>query len=177
MPDRTKINSGTLQCDIPGCTATKTFSSLGLSIHKHFAHGISGTSHHPRGKLYQPTESGGPFKCDLCGHHSRTPQALGMHKRLVHGIAGASRPSPDSPFECQVCHRHFKNNHGLSIHSFQMHQARKGKKVIPLPEASNGKPASPGSIATLDEAITALEVKRDALQWVIEDLKRIALSQ
>ncbi len=167
MPNRL-TPSGDLKCDITGCTTARTFSDRGLAIHKKFAHGVAGTRGNPRSAISAP----GPHQCNLCGHTAASPQALGIHKRVMHGVHGASRPAPDTPFECSSCHRHFKNQHGLSLHFSLKHKGT---------PASNGKsPAAsaPGlGIPSLDEAITALEIKRDALQWVIEDLKRIALSQ
>lgn len=157
--------SGSLKCDVPGCRDPKTFSKRGLALHKRFAHGIEGKWHQELNKqVAGPSSTGGPFKCDLCAGGFNTPQALGLHKRLIHGVRGTQRAG--GAFRCPLCSKSFRAQHGLSLHTTLKHK-----------DSSNGKTSVTSVLPSLGEAIAALEIKRDALQWVIEDLKRIALAQ
>lgn len=78
------------------------------------------------------------YKCDLCTESFKAPTALGMHKRLKHGIAGKSKAAigyrnaknlPPKPrdHQCPVCEFKAATQGGLTKHMNATHKNGEGK--------------------------------------------------
>ncbi len=82
-----------------------------------------------------------PLKCEICGKICTSPMQLGSHKRFVHKIAGNSK-------------------NVLNI-----------RKKRAAANQQGGEGRHEGNVASLEQAITALELEVACTQAVINKLK------
>lgn len=81
----------------------------------------------PQNPPKQP-RAGGPFKCERCDKSYETPQAIGVHRKKAHGIAGkttttTSKPAQVTPIrDSRIANRESSNaNPGSNGHGTHAH--------------------------------------------------------
>jgi len=141
-----------IKCDICGAGPFKHPAPLGR--HKRDAHGIPGTSHttldyHKAKQAAQTPEEAlkaRKLTCDICGAGPfKGPHLVGIHKKKEHGIEGSS----------------------ASVIYKRQRRAINGATGIGFDRISTNLDAlarvrKPNGGISLDEAISALETKRDS---------------
>lgn len=106
--------------------------------------------------------AGAAHPCDWpgCDHKASCPQALGRHKRAIHGVVGTSAsaqkwaareaakitaPKPSAAYKCETCGKGFTSASALGGHR-NTHTSAKAKREA-VEAAAASSPYRPGSVA------------------------------